>query len=196
MRGMNEDLEARLRHLGESSVPSDLDHTILQAVREAPPARGRFGWKAVAVAAFSGFLVGSTALASAGTLPGPAQDVAHNVLGAVGVDVPRSTEGCPDGATYTNHGEYVSEVEAAGGDVEAAAKSSCGKPVKPAGRGNGKGPAGAGAPRPDADGDPCTGPPPWAGTHLSTEERAAARAEREQACGADDDAEAEADPEG
>src|SRR5690606_30573467 len=112
--------------------------------RSHSPAHGsRFSWRAVAAAAVVGFLAGSTGLAAAGTLPDPAQDVAHNVLGAVGIDVPRSTEGCPDGRSYRNHGEYVSEVEAAGGDVTTAAQSQCGKPIHANGKGpNGKGPNG------------------------------------------------------
>ena len=157
------------------------------------PAGPRFGWKAVALATIAGFFAGSTALAAAGSLPAPAQDVAHDTLGAVGISVPRSTEGCPEGTSYTNHGEYVSAVEAAGGDVRAAAHSDCGKPVH-ATKGNGRGKEGGVAPgaRSDRDGDPCTGPPAWAGTHLDAEAKRAARAEREAICGPDEDAD---DPE-
>ena len=155
----------------------------------APESRRRFGWKAVAAAAIAGFLAGSTGLAAAGALPDPAQDVAHDVLDVVGIGVPRSTEGCPEGTTYRNHGEYVAAVEAAGGDVEAAAHSDCGKPVHTKkGKGSDKeGAEDAASPRADADGDPCTGPPPWAGAHLTPEERDAAKAERQAQCGTDDD---------
>ena len=46
-----------------------------------------------------------------------------------GEAVARSAEGCPDGTAYESHGAYVSEVARAGGDVPAAARSDCGKPV-------------------------------------------------------------------
>ncbi|MGK2948563.1 MAG: hypothetical protein ACSLFP_08305 [Acidimicrobiales bacterium] len=190
-----DDLEDRLGRLGQAPIAPEVAathrHTMAQVASEPP--RARFGWRAVALAAVVGFFAGSTALASAGSLPGPAQDIAHNTLGAVGIDVPRSTEGCPDGSTYRNHGEYVSAVEAAGGDVSAAAKSDCGKPAhagkgKPNGNGKDKGAGAAPGAGPDRDGDPCTGPPPWAGTKLDAEAKDAARAEREATCGPDDDA--------
>jgi hypothetical protein len=189
---VDDDLEARIRRLGELPLDPEVVTTHLAAMAELPArARFRFGWKAVAAAAVAGFLAGSTGLAAAGTLPDPAQDVAHDVLGAVGIDVPRSTEGCPEGTAFRNHGEYVSSVEAAGGDVEAAARSECGMPLRGGGGGGGGvgngGGGGGGTPRPDTDGDPCTGPPPWAGAHMTRAEREAARAEREATCGADED---------
>lgn len=157
--------------------------------------RWRFGWRAVAAAGVVGFLAGGTGLAAAGTLPDPAQDVAHDVLGAVGVNVPRSTDGCPEGRAYRNHGEYVAEVEAAGGDAGAAARSDCGKPTKGRGNGNGNGNGRpAGQPRADADGDPCTGPPPWAGARLPAAEKERLQAERLAACGPDDADEPEVAP--
>ena len=162
------------------------------AARRTEPGgrRWRFSWRAVTAAGVVGFLAGSTGLAAAGELPAPAQDVAHDVLGAVGLNVPRSTEGCPEGRTYRNHGEYVAEVEAAGGDVQAAARSRCGMPDR-GNRGAGDGPGGggppAGAPRADTDGDPCTGPPPWAGTHLPPEQRRQLQAERGALCGDTDE---------
>ena len=187
-----DDLEDRLRRLGQTPIAPEVAiahrHAIAQAGTRAP--RARFGWKAVALASVVGFFAGSTALAAAGSLPAPAQDVAHDTLGAVGIDVPRSSEDCPEGASYRNHGEYVASVEAAGGDVGAAARSRCGKPAHPGkgnGSSNGRGPGGAPGTGPDRDGDPCTGPPPWAGTHLDAEAKAAARAEHEAACGPDDD---------
>jgi hypothetical protein len=193
---MSDDLEQRLRRLGE--VPLDAESAtahrlaIAEVARGANAPRKRFGWKAVAAAAIGGFLAGSTGLAAAGTLPDPAQDVAHDVLGAVGINVPRSTEGCPEGTTYRNHGEYVSAVEAAGGDVEAAAHSDCGMPLRGGGNGNGNGNGGTpGTPRPDTDGDPCTGPPPWAGAHLDRVQREALQAERQALCGTDETEEPE-----
>lgn len=193
-----DDLEGRLRDLGRVPVDPAVQARHLSAMAalgaDAPAEHGRrrwrFSWRAVAAAGVVGFLAGSTGLAAAGELPGPAQDVAHNVLGAVGLNVPRSTEGCPEGRTYRNHGEYVAEVEAAGGDVEAAARSRCGMPDRGnrgVGTGQGGGGRPAGVPRVDTDGDPCTGPPPWAGAHLSPEERQQLRAERSAACGDDID---------
>jgi hypothetical protein len=182
-------IEARLRNLGKAPVDPDLAAAHLTQMAAAGPvvaAKTRRSWRAVAAAAVVGFLAGSTGLAAAGTLPDPAQDVAHSVLGAVGVDVPRSTEDCPDGRSYRNHGEYVAEVEAAGGDVEAAATSRCGMPErggKGQGRGNGGKPAGA---REDKDGDPCTGPPAWAGQKLSAEEKLGLQEERAARCGTEE----------
>jgi len=184
-----DDLEGRLRRLGQAPITPEVEaahrHSIAQAV--SGPPRARFGWKAVALASVAGFFAGSTALAAAGSLPAPAQDVAHDTLGAVGISVPRSTEGCPEGTSYRNHGEYVSAVEASGGDVRDAAHSECAKPVH-SGKGNGNDKEEGVAPgaSPDRDGDPCTGPPPWAGTHLDAEAREVARAEREATCGPDD----------
>ena len=196
----DDDLQARLRRLGEVPVDPKVADAHRLAMAEVAvhqdAHRRRFGWKAVAAAAIAGFLVGSTGLAAAGVLPDPAQDVAHDVLDTVGIDVPRSTEGCPEGSSFANHGEYVASVEAAGGDVRAAAHSDCGKPAhagKDKGDKDDKGKART--PRADTDGDPCTGPPPWAGTRLSPEDKTAAKAEREATCGteeADDAPEAEA----
>lgn len=188
-----QEIEARLRALGRRPVDPAVaaGHARSMAGVAGRPARGpRFGWRAVAAAGFVGFLAGSTGLAAAGTLPAPAQDLAHEVLGSIGLNVPRSTEGCPEGRTYRNHGQYVSEVEAAGGDVEAASRSACGKPIPGARRG----PHEPGTPRVDADGDPCTGPPPWAGAHLPPDQRDALREERRALCG-DDDADDEAEDE-
>jgi hypothetical protein len=187
---VTDDLEQRLRQLGDAPIDPQISRAHHAAMAEAAIHRAspRFGWKAVAAAAIAGFLAGSTGLAAAGALPDPAQDVAHDVLDVVGIGVPRSTEGCPDGKSYRNHGEYVSAVEAAGGDVEAASHSSCGKPTHGNGKAKGAGKEDS-APRADTDGDPCTGPPPWAGAHLTPEERDAAKAERVAACGADDDPE-------
>jgi hypothetical protein len=188
-------IEARLRNLGKAPVDPDLSAahlTQMATVRPVVAAKTRRSWRAIAAAAVVGFLAGSTGLAAAGTLPAPAQDVAHSVLGAVGVDVPRSTEDCPDGRSYRNHGEYVAEVEAAGGDVEAAARSRCGKPDperKGQGKGDGGKPAGA---REDRDGDPCTGPPPWAGQKLSAEEKLGLQEGRAAKCGTEEVEDAEA----
>jgi hypothetical protein len=182
-----DDLEDRLRRLGHTPIAPDVEAAHRRAIAQAAPspARARFGWKAVALAALVGFFAGSTALASAGSLPDPAQDIAHGTLGAVGIDVPRSHEGCPEGTSYRNHGEYIAAVEAAGGDVRGAAHSDCGKPGH-ADKGK-RGAKGAPGATTDRDGDPCTGPPPWAGSHLDPAAKAAAHAEREATCGPEDE---------
>ena len=77
-----------------------------------------------------GLLTGGMGLAAAGALPRPAQNVAHEALHAVGVDVPkphqaRSTDGC-DGANVKNHGQFVRSQTTE--DRAAAAQSNCGKP--------------------------------------------------------------------
>jgi len=196
-----DELEQRLRALGGIPVDPALEHRHLAAMAAVGPdpaaterKRWRFTWRAVAAAAVVGFLAGSTGLAAAGSLPDPAQDVAHDVLDAVGIDVPRSTEGCPEGRAYRNHGHYVSEVEAAGGDVEAAAHSACGMPAHSGGHGHGGGHGSGGGqggapgvPRADTDGDPCTGPPPWAGAHLPRDQREALQAEHAALCPDDAD---------
>lgn len=194
------DIEARLGALGRVPIDPATAEQHLAAIGALAPGRsGRWrpGWKIVVGAGLAGFLAGSTGLAAAGSLPAPAQDVAHDVLATVGIDVPRSTEGCPEGTSFRNHGEYVSSVEAAGGDVEAAAHSDCGMPVRSGGRGGGGAGGGGepGTPRPDEDGDPCTGPPPWAGAHLDRELRRALQEEHRLLCGDDlDDDEAEEVP--
>ena len=145
----------------------------------------------------AGLFAGSTGSHGRRVATGSAQDVAHDTLGAVGISVPRSTEDCPEGTSYRNHGDYVSAVEAAGGDVRAAAHSDCGKPVHSrGGRGAARGRVSHRARRPLPM--PIRAPvrPPWAGTHLDADAKKAARAEREATCGPDDDpndAEVEAD---
>ena len=189
----HQDLESRLRRLADEPVAASVADAHLRAMADAssppaaPPVRWRASWRTVVAAALAGLVLGGSGLAAAST--DQARDGAAKVLSAVGVaGVPRSTEGCPEGKTYRNHGEYVSEVEAAGGDVEAASKSQCGKPVH-AGKGNAKAKGGApagGEPRADEDGDPCSGPPPWAGAHLPKAEKEALQAERVERCGAED----------
>lgn len=189
------DLTARLRALSEERVAPHLADAHLAAMAEAPSpaARGSRWTKArVGLAFFAGLLLGGSGLASAGALPGPAQDVAHDVLGAVGVNVPRSTEGCPEGKEYRNHGEYVSEVSESGDEAatKAAAKSECGKPIKGAGAdGTRRGPK---------SDNPCR--PPWAGGPSSypgltpeqrRERRAADQASWTQPAECNDEAETE-----
>jgi hypothetical protein len=77
-------------------------------------------------------LAGTGIAAAAGNLPAPVQNTAHTVLAKVGVDVPRgtarSTDGCPAGQTFANHGQYVRSLPK-GAARDAAAQSNCGKPL-------------------------------------------------------------------
>ncbi len=187
------ELTQRLRDLGTHPVPDDVTdrHTHrMVAVPSAAPER-RFGRFAVAAAAVVGFAFGSTGLAMAGALPDQAQDVAHDVLSTVNVDVPKS-----------NRGQCVSAIAKnpeLSKDDKKAQKAACpkGGPPEGIGGGEGEGPGRSGeapgrsgtAPgQTKHEGDPCRGKPPWAGNKTMTDtEKADAKAAR-QAC-PDDDAE-------
>lgn len=123
-----EHLAERLRSLGKQPVARAVAERVLSR------ARPRHAWlrstKLKVAAAFAGgFLVGGVGLASAGTLPAPAQDVAHTALSAVGINVPPGTDrynGPECGGTYKNHGQYVRAHK----DDPNAGRSPCGKPMK------------------------------------------------------------------
>lgn len=164
----------RLRALGRQPVPDELSRQHLMEMRMQPAPRPakRFGRLAVAGAAIVGFMAGSTGLAAAGALPGPAQGVAHDVLGAVGVDVPDNRGRCVSQAART-HGE--DEV------AKQTAKDACAKGGKPEGVGKADGERDRGGPSAAKlnDGDPCKGPPAWAGRGQPTvEERSTHEAGR------------------
>jgi len=112
----------------------------------------------VAAALAGGFMIGSVGLASAGALPGPAQDVARAALGAFGVDVPPGHDryNGPECGDVTTHGEYVD----AHPDDPAAGKSPCGKPNKAVNHPHPQKSTGAGGVPGHAKRH---GPPPWAG---------------------------------
>jgi len=130
----------RLQALGHQPVdPATASHH-LTAMATATAGHRRLWSRLKVGGAFGvGLIVGGTGLASAGALPGPAQDVAHKALSTVGVKVPKSTQGTErfidpavcgiDPATqrpFRNHGQYVQ----AHPDDPAAAQSQCGKPLK------------------------------------------------------------------
>jgi hypothetical protein len=145
-----------------SVAQQPMDHALEQRVL-ARAHRSRLPWLhstklKVSAALAAGFMIGSVSLASAGALPGPAQDVARAALGVFGVDVPPGHDryNGPECGDVTNHGKYVE----AHPDDPAAGKSPCGKPnrsVNPPKGGNGANPAGT----PGNAGR--HGPPPWAG---------------------------------
>ena len=160
---MNEfdELTSRLRSLGHQPVDPTLEakhSTWLASVPlvDAGPSRLR---PAMATALVAGALLGGGGLAGAvtGTLPKPAQDVAHQALAKVGIDVPkgsqpgegedgkekaskakaRVTAGCvlPDGTQFSgNHGQWVKahpdDPATPVNERQEAAKSDCGKPLQ------------------------------------------------------------------
>ena len=181
-------LTDRLRDLGSHPVPAatESDHLSRMAATPAEPAR-RFGRGAIAAAAIVGFLAGSTGLAAAGALPDPAQDVAHDVLAVVQVDVPKGKEG--------KRGPCVSEVAKRSdlSDAEKkAAKDACpkgGAQKDDAEDGDGApGRSGSAPGQVKHADDPCRGNPPWAGNKdLTPEQKQALKDERAAVCGPDDD---------
>jgi hypothetical protein len=123
-----EPLVGRLHSMGQQPM----DHTLGQRVL-ARAHRSRLIWLhstklKVAAALAGGFMIGSVGMASAGALPGRAQDVAHAALSAVGVHVPPGQDryNGPECDGATTHGQYVK----AHPDDPAAATSPCGKPNK------------------------------------------------------------------
>src|SRR3954463_13499689 len=159
-----EDLPDRLRALGSQPLDDETAALVLAGVHRPRGNRWRSTKLKVAAAAAGGVLVGSMGLASAGSLPAPAQDAAHSALGAVGIDVPPGTQryndptACP-GGPYRNHGDYVRQHP----NDPNAGSSPCGKPTKSLNHpkdGN-EAPEAPDAPDADENGNG-HGPPPWA----------------------------------
>lgn len=180
------ELTDRIRAMGDEPVPDATRDAHLRRIAATPVQPGRrFGRGWVAAAAIVGFLAGSTGLAAAGALPDPAQDVAHDVLAAVQVDVPDGTRG-----------SCVSKIAKSDLPKEdkKAAKDGCPKGGRGSGEGDDEAPGKSGsAPGQTrhAD-DPCRGKPPWAGRNdLTKAEKDELKAERAAACGRDLDDEAE-----
>jgi hypothetical protein len=207
--GMNEneiELRERLRELGQRPIDADAQELHLRRIEavgvSGEPRRRGFVWAGVAAAALVGFMAGSTGLAMAGALPGRAQDVAHDVLGAVQVDVPSGKEG--------KRGPCVSEAaKIKDEDAKKAAIAACPKGGADD-TGGGDGPEGSPGKSGDApgksgdapgqikhEGDPCHGRPPWAGKMSKEEREAAKQAASREACppDADDDSALDADEE-
>jgi hypothetical protein len=187
----DEQVRAKLERLAQRPIPDSVRGSHRQRIAIAAAGRQRRGVGRLrlipAAAAVIGFTVGSTGLAMAGALPDPAQNVAHDVLGTMRVDVPAGKQ--------AKRGPCVAE--AAKIEDEAAkqtAKDACPKgpppkPGRPAGSsGDGSGPGksgdapGHGGGKPSGrqgngqhQGDPCKGRPPWAG-RMTQEERVAAQA--------------------
>ena len=199
---MNDDeIRARLRAFGEQPIDEQtraahMRRMSVSGQRDDPRRRG-YAWAGIAAAAVVGFLAGSTGLAMADALPDPAQEVAHDVLNVVQVDVPEGKEG--------KRGPCVAQAaKIKDKDEKQAAKDACpkggegtgnegqggGPPATP-GQGQGQGQGQGEGQGPPAVDDPCRGRPPWAGP-MSKEQRAAAKASASRAnCPKDDDEEAE-----
>ncbi|MGH9085715.1 MAG: hypothetical protein ACRDYW_09705, partial [Acidimicrobiales bacterium] len=178
----HDELIERLGGLTEPIHPARQASDLAAMAAVVTPRRGLLASKVRVAAAFlAGLLLGSTGLAAADVLPDPAQHVAHKVLDRVGVQVPdpERYHGPECGATAKrNHGAYVR-------DDHSLASTDCGKKAKSGGQG-------ADAPgQAKAAKGPCQGKPPWAGSTMTPEAKAAAQAEREAACPDDDGAEAE-----
>jgi hypothetical protein len=150
----HEPLIERLRGLGQHPVDPATAGRHLGAMAGVRHPRARAVKLKVGGAFFAGLLIGGTGLATAGALPGPAQDAAHSALSTVGVNVPdghqryNNPADCGASANYRNHGQYVKANKAKNPKAD---QSRCGKPLV-AGTGDGtnetEGPEPAEAPEP------------------------------------------------
>jgi hypothetical protein len=198
------ELQERLRELGRRPIDADTQKLHLRRMNAGADSEPRWRglvWVGIASAAVVGFLAGSTGLAMADALPNRAQRVAHDVLGAVEVDVPAGQEG--------KRGPCVAEAaKIKDKDAKKAAMDAC---PKGSGDDGGNGPAGSpnnsdapghsgdapghsgGAPGRSGSapgqvkhtGDPCHGRPPWAGPMSKEQRDAAKQAASRAACPTD-----------
>jgi hypothetical protein len=178
---------------------------------EPVPRRRRIGVVAVAAAAVVGFLAGSAGFAAAGSLPDPAQDVAHDVFGVIEVDVPQGNgnrgscvsaaakikdkdakqaakDACPKGGIDDDTDETDSEetdTDSPGRSGDAPGQSG----DSPGRSGDAPGQAGD-SPGRSSDapgqtkhaGDPCRGKPAWAGPMSKAEREALKEQHGREAC--------------
>jgi hypothetical protein len=184
----DDELEQRLRSLGTDPIDpaTRAGHMrrIADAATTGEPRRRGFVWGGIAAAAIVGFLAGSTGLAMADALPNPAQDVAHDVLHVVNVQVPAGKEG-KRGPCMASAAKIKDK------DAKQAAKDACPKGGNGGGdEGNGGG-GGNGAPASD---DPCHGRPPWAGPMSKADRQAAKESASRAQCPADDEDQESAEP--
>ena len=206
--GVNEnDIRARLQALGQEPIDEQTRTAHMQRIAAgravvSEPRRRGLVWAGIAAAAVVGFLAGSAGLAMADALPNPAQEVAHDVLGAVQVDVPAGKEG--------KRGPCVAEAaKLKDKDAKKAAMDACpkggerpddsddpksdGAPGKsgeaPGHRSDAPGKSGQAPGQTKHASDPCHGRPPWAGKMSKQERDAAKQAASREACppDADDD---------
>ena len=177
------EITERLRSMGDEPVPAEARTEHLRRIAATPVEPGRaFGRVWVAAAAIVGFLVGSTGLAAAGALPDPAQDVAHDVLSVVQIDVPEGKRG-PCVSAIAKSDLPKAEKKAAKDACPKGGNGGTGGDVDDDGEPGKSGEAPGQTKHAD---DPCKGKPPWAGQKgLSTAEKDAMKAERAATCGRD-----------
>jgi hypothetical protein len=177
----DDEIRDRLRAMGTEPIdePTHAAHMRRMAAggAVAEPRRRGMVWAGIAAAAVVGFLAGSTGLALADALPDPAQEVAHDVLRVVQVDVPQGKEG--------KHGPCMSQAaKIKDKDAKKAAKEACpkgGKDESGDESGDETGEVtGTHEQGPPPANDPCHGRPPWAGP-MSKEQRDAAKASASRA---------------
>ena len=203
--------EERLAALGRQSIDPEVRAAHLRRADAAVPmtAPRRFGPAAIAAAAVLGFFVGSAGLASAGALPDPAQNVAHDVLGVVKVEVPEggnrgacvsqaakiedkdakqaAKDACPKGDDVDD--EPDGDDQPGGDDTDDAPGRSGEAPGKsgeaPGRSGEAPGKSGDAPGQTKHADDPCKGKPPWAGK-MSKDERDALKEQFDRSTCADD----------
>src|SRR5262245_41084775 len=126
-RASDPEVVERLRALGHAPLDPTVARRCATRMRNDGRRRTTLRRAGVIGALAATMVVGSVGLAAADTLPSPVQEVAHDALGKVGVNVPPGHDryndptACPDGP-YRNHGAYV---RAHKGDPNAA-HSPCG----------------------------------------------------------------------
>src|SRR3954470_1830028 len=129
--GEHADLIARMEAMSREPLDPAVAARVLGHVSEPRRSWLHSAKAKVAAAAAGGFLLGSVGLASAGSLPAPAQEAAHSVLGTVGINVPPGQNRyndptvCP-GGPYRNHGHSVRSQK----NDPTAGASPCEKPVQ------------------------------------------------------------------
>jgi hypothetical protein len=187
-----DDLVGRLRALGSQPVDPVVASEHLTAMASVRAGRtrpvGRFQRLKVGAAFAAGIVLGGTSLASAGVMGQTVQDKVADAAQHVNVNLPggtqRSTEGCPAGKTYKNHGQFVKDVR--------DPKAACGKPVNSVDKSHND--ANGNDANENGNGAACK--PPWAG-NMSKADRQAARAKADEwraahpDCAADDQGENE-----
>jgi hypothetical protein len=202
------DIRARLQALGREPIDEQTYAAHMQRIaagRAVVIEQRRRGlvWAGIAAAAVVGFLAGSTGLAMADALPNAAQDVAHDVLGTVQVDVPAGKEGkrgpcVAEAAKLEDKDAKKAAMDACpkggrGPDVSDDPNGTDGTPGRsgeaPGHSGDAPGKPGEAPGQSKHDSDPCHGRPPWAGKMSKDERDAAKQAASREACppDADDD---------
>lgn len=88
----DEELIARLGRLASVPVPEAVAADHLRRLEAAGDGAWRLPRRAMVAALATGLVLGSSGLAAAGKLPDPAQDVAHDTLDRIGIEVPEGRD--------------------------------------------------------------------------------------------------------